>query len=273
MRRISDRGAGLLVLAGGSVLALAIMAFPRPVVPTHTPGLHLSAEAVAQVRREDQRRASLAPTEERAERVRELYAEYSRAEVRGGETRAASLARVRALDEATLEVARQDGEEALWALRAEATATLMAAMEGGIDQVEREALLGTFPDVLSRYGAVRDGELVAPPFVARTLFVARWNAAHGLAPTQGMGEAELRAYWGWLALEADQAPVGHRLVALEGYAQAGGTSVLEARAVLLFEAGQMLAASEAFELAYEEEGTLRLRNHALAALELATAED
>jgi hypothetical protein len=84
-----------------------------------------------------------------------------------------------------------------------------------------------------------------------------------------MSEVELRAYWGWLALEARDVAIEHRLSALERYAQAGGQSVTEARAVLLFEAGHMMEAAQAFQQAYEEEGTLRLRNHALASIELA----
>ena len=223
------------------------------------------------MRREDERRARTAPEGERAERLRELYAEYSRAEVRGAETRAEAMARMGAIQRATRELLREDGEEALWALRAEATLKLQRAMEGELEEVERDALLGTFPEALAQYHAVVDGELVAPAFVARTLFVGRWNAAHGLRPVEGMGEAELRAYWGWLALEAEDVPVEQRLVALQGYEDAGGHPVTEARAVLLFEAGHMLQAGEAFQLAYEEEGTLRLRNHALAAFELAAA--
>jgi hypothetical protein len=55
-----------------------------------------------------------------------------------------------------------------------------------------------------------------------------------------------------------------RLEALKNYAEAGGTEVPEAAAVLLYRSGEPDAAIHPFEAAYRKSGNLRLRNYVRA---------
>ncbi len=264
--RLSEGGAAALLFVLAVVAGVAILAVPRPVAPVETPGLHLAPRDVAAVNGRDARLARDAPRFAEADALRRMYREHGRAEIHG-ETQSSARRRAGGLAAATRSFREARGDGALWALRAEAVRALPAALAAE-DGEERQALLGTFERVLGRYG----GTEAAPDFVVRTLFVARWNAAHGLPLTEGMEPAELRAYWGWLALEVEDAPLDRRLAALEGYEAAGGERAEEARGALLYRAGRPIAAAEAFERAYGEEGTLRLRNLALAALSTASAE-
>ena len=88
-----------------------------------------------------------------------------------------------------------------------------------------------------------------------------------------MAEVEVEAYWGWLALEAASAPIELRLEALEHYEEATGRPAHEARATLLYLGGDALRASDLFTRAYEDFGSVRLRNHALAALAASVQHD
>jgi hypothetical protein len=157
---------------------------------------------------------------------------------------------------------------ALAAARARDVTRMLPALrgEGGLTGTQRASELGVFPAMLERYGAIVAGRRIAPELVIRTNFAARWNVIHGLAMTDGMSRLELRAYYGWLALEGGTAPLGMRMEAVDAYAAAGGTRVWEARGVLAFEAGEMAEARSDFERACDLTGSLRLRNHALAAL-------
>ena len=260
-------GAGLaLSFAAAVAVGVAILALPRAVAPDGPPSLVIPRADAREVRDRDRERAESAPRDEAAEALRELYAEYSRAEIAGADSQASATRRIAALQSSGRAYRARNGDEAIAALRAEAVVRAERALAGELPGTQREALLGTFEEVLARYGAIDGDTWLAPPFVVRTLFLARWNTAHGLPATLGMSDPELRAYWGWLALEADGASVPQRLAALDAYEDAGGARVAEARGALLFEGGRMLASAESFQRAFEEEGSLRLRNHALAAL-------
>ncbi len=119
---------------------------------------------------------------------------------------------------------------------------------------------------MATYGLTGDGAWRAPDIVVRALFKARFNATLRRPLTEGLHPIELEAYWGWLALEAEEAPIDRRLEALDEYEAVVERTFPEARGVLLFHAGEFLEAAERFEEAYAETGNVRLRNHAMAAM-------
>lgn len=221
---------------------------------------------MAAVLASDRRAADQCPRSEAVLGLERLLAAQGRAEVGPGESAEAFQERQAALSEAADRVRRTHGHDALPALRARDTGRLEAALAGALEAETRDALLGSFPRMLERYGLVVGGERIAPFFVTRTLFKARWNALVHLPPTDGFARSELRAYWGWLALHSSGADVALREAALDRYAAAGGERVNEARAVLAHRAGHPSEAARWLDRAVSRHGGLRLRNHALALL-------
>ncbi|MFW6085963.1 MAG: hypothetical protein ACODAG_02065 [Myxococcota bacterium] len=242
------------------------MVVPRAVPPSEPPSLTLDRKAVAAVLAADRRAASQAPKSEAVLGLERLLAAQGRAEVGPGESPRAFQERQAALSEAADRVRRTHGDGALPALRARATGRLAAASAGTLEPKARDGLLGSFPKMLERYGLVVGGERIAPFFVERTLFKARWNTLVHRPPTDGFARAEARAYWGWLALHAGGADVQMRVAALDHYEAADGTRVNEARAVLAHRAGRSTEAARWLDRAVSRHGGLRLRNHALALL-------
>ena len=88
---------------------------------------------------------------------------------------------------------------------------------------------------------------------------------HRLDLTEDFSPIERQAYHGWLGFRAESADLSLRLGALADYGDAGGRSGTEARAVLLYMQEQRPQAADAFDEAYAEAPSFRLRNHALAA--------
>jgi hypothetical protein len=263
--RITESGAVLLIAALLASGALVMLAIPRAVAPTETPGLVIEESRAAEARALDRARASEAPTGLAAEQLLDAYYRHGTAE-RFGTNRETyqqdrlSIARAVAL------LRREHGDDALLAIQASVVERLDDALWGRMEDTERDAFLGGFEETLSTYGLVDDGVWRAPPIVVRALFKARFNAALRRGLTEGLHDVEVEAYWGWLALEADDAPTDRRIEALTAYETARGAPHPEARGVLLFAAGEFLQAAESFESAYAETGAVRLRNHALAAV-------
>jgi hypothetical protein len=110
--------------------------------------------------------------------------------------------------------------------------------------------------------------MVAPPFVARTLYKARFNVMHGLAPDHAFASIEKRAYYGWQALHSEHTPVARRLESLQQYAKHGGRQVDEAAGALLYRLGDFVQATNALEAAHRKERNLRIAaaGHAAAAM-------
>ncbi|MCA9609450.1 MAG: hypothetical protein KC619_27805 [Myxococcales bacterium] len=263
MKRLSTLA---LVLAVSSPVLLA-WSWSRPLEapPIELPVLTLVPREVRAVRDADA--ALVAPTTERARTRLSIYEEANVAE--HDATDYPGQARIRAgrLGMALTELVEEEGEAVIAACRASDTERAMRALHGDPEGGDAVAALGGFVRMMDRYDMRRDGRQTAPDFVVRTTFKARWNAAHGRDLTEGLAPIELQAYWGWLALHARSAPIERRLEALDAYEAAGGTDADEARGALLFESGDMAGAHEAFEAAYAEHGTFRLRNHALASHE------
>jgi hypothetical protein len=262
--RITESGAAIVIAALLASGALVMLAIPRPVAPTETPGLVLDESRAAAARAEDRALAENPPIGLAAEQVLDAYYRKGLAQ-RFGSTRDSHQQDRLAIARAVALLSQED-EDALTLLRASVVERLDDALAGRMDEDERDGLLGTFDETLETYGLIEDGEWRAPPIVVRALFKARFNAALHLDLTDGLHPIEVEAYWGWLALEADGAPIDRRLEALAAYEEARGAPYPEARGVLLFAAGSFMEAAEAFETAYAETGNVRLRNHALAAV-------
>ncbi len=117
-------------------------------------------------------------------------------------------------------------------------------------------------DLATRYGIVREGRRMAPRIVARAVFKARWNTAHGRDEADGLVAIERQAYFGWIALGPAAVPVEVRADALEAYGHAGGPAYDEALAVLHAVRGHDGDAFLRFSARFRATGALRDRNHA-----------
>jgi hypothetical protein len=262
-----DAGVRLLVLVAVPAMAAVWMVMPRPVRPVEPPSLVLAGEEVAEVTARDETPPEPAPESEAVRLLLRLVREQNLAEVGTGEPPGTLRRRQATVRQAVVDVVREHGAWAIDALRSAAVRELWPAMAGSVkesaEQEEIDAILGSFPRMVRRYGLWVNGHRVAPRFVVRTLFKARWNALLGLETTEGFAPVERQAYWGWLALHAGGADPALRLDALTRYAEVGGARTEEARAVLLLEAGHTAEAAAHMTRAHEAGGGLRLRNHAL----------
>lgn len=230
---------------------------PTPVAPREMPPLVLEPQALEAQRERDRRAAEGAVDDD--ERAR-LYHEANVAQHEGGEP----PGRARARSEALRQLASELGEEALAGVRARDLARAEQALWGALPAGERIAELGGFGETLQRYGLVHDGRQVGPRAVIRVLFKARWNTMHARPLTEAFSPIELQAYWGWLAIRGDAAPLERRLDGASHYARAGGRDAAEIRGVLLYREGHLDDARTAFEQAHGENPSFRLQNHILA---------
>lgn len=261
--RVSASVALVLVLSAPGVLAWA-WSRPSAAPPLEMPALLLDPRLVqAELARDEEATAAAPADEER----RRMYHEVNVAEHEGHDPPARASARRQALRASLAALIAEQGEEAVDRVRARDLSLLEPALRGELAEGDRIAELGGFVSMMERYGMVRGGRRVAPAFVVRTAFAARWNAMHERELTDGFSEIERRAYWGWLATHGESAPVERRLLALDEYAEAGGTRAAEMRAVVAYDEGRLDDACAAFQEAYEASPTFRLRNHALLCAE------
>lgn len=267
---------GLILAISVPAGLIGLWASPRPARPTEMPPLVFrTAEVQETIAGEVAIESRLASDDPDEIHRRALYLATGLAEVRRDDRPEAASARVLQLTQLAHRIAER-GPELLASARARDVGRLMPVLldEGHrFTETERASELGAFPQMLERYGAVAGGRRIAPEIVLRTMFFARWSSIHGLEMTDGMTPLELRAYYGWLALEGGVAPLGMRADAVEAYASVGGTRVWEARGVLAFESGELATARSDFEHAYELTGSVRLRNHALAAMQAELQDD
>lgn len=270
--RFTQGGLRLLlcvVLAGCAAIVVAI---PTPVVPSEPPSLVVDRRIDRALLERDERLAARAPSDASSRALRAVVAAAGRLEAAGGRGGGDSVASLAAGAQAARSaVVSAHGAEALASLRAAAVLRFVAAYDPALSSHPRAAeVIGGFGRALERWGVVRDGFVVAPPLVVRTLYAARWNAIVGLPRTSGFGDEELRAYHGWLALHVPGLPREARVQSIAAYLEAGGgDAAREAMAMVLFEDRSTVPAEEAFERLYESNHSLRLRNHALAAHVLA----
>jgi hypothetical protein len=244
-------------------LTTAWWILPRAVPVVEPPSLTLDRTEARRVRERDRSLAEAAPRSEATRALERLIREQNLAEVGAGEPAGTFDARRLELARAVERVRADHGVDGLEALRAVAAEGVDRALDGGMASGEQDALLGSFPRVGARYGLWHDGHRLAPRFVVRTLFKARWNALVGLEPTEKLAPAEELAYWGWLALHAPVADVTRREEALVRYGALGSKGVHEAQAWMAHRAGRPAEAARWMALAHEANGGVRLRNHTL----------
>lgn len=267
--QVTERAAQVALVLAFVLPGALLYAWSRPISspPREVPPLALSPSEVREQLSADEAVAQSAPTGEAAETREATFAEFNLAEVEADDYPPDAADRRRRIDAATEALEAEHGAEGLAAARAADVARMEQAIAGELDEGETHEALGVFVEILNRYGMAEGGQQVAPRFVVRTAFKARWNVIHGRPATDGLSPVELQAHWGWLALNGGGAPLELRLEAVEQFAEAGGARADEARGALLVEAGRMQEARTAFEGAYEAEPSFRLRNHALYAAE------
>jgi hypothetical protein len=246
----------LFVLTTACVLVLCLI--PRALAPTETPVLTLDRARTAQVVSAD--RSARAPDTSAARGLDKRLLEFGALENRTLEPGLSPDQLRQLLANGYQQVVRESGEAAALALRSVAVERLEAALALRLPDAETERVLGLFPEALARHSVTRNGFEVAPHFVMRTLYKARWNLAMGLAPDFKLQPVELEAYYGWLALHATHLSPEPRGIALQQYSRAGGRQIAEARGVLAFLSHDYRQAAEALEQAYRESSSLRIRN-------------
>ncbi|MBX3251594.1 MAG: hypothetical protein KF901_30725 [Myxococcales bacterium] len=262
---LTPSGARLMITITVGACAALLLVVPRPVPARELPPLALDPAAIDAALEAEAARAALAPRDEVATRLREQIAARNRAEVGPGEAPEARADRDRALEEAAGAFLERHGEEGLRAVRAEALERLEPALAGALSTEDEEALLGSFPRMLERYGAATEGRVTAPPIVVRALFAARFDAMLGREPAASLSDVERQAYWGFVALGSHAVPAELRGRALREYASANGPGAQEALALAALEAGRELETMSTIEALVAETGDLRLRNLALEA--------
>lgn len=256
----------------GTAALLTAWLWPRPTAPWGPPGMPPEPDARREAMARDATLAAAAPTGDDVDAL--LALDRARGRDEGTPRPDATMERRRRDVLSTLaRIVRAEGDGALDALRAAAVLRFDAVLRGEASAEDRAWILGRFPEVMARYGAMTpEGDAIAPRFVLRTMYAARWNVAHGLDPVRGLGPAALRAYHGWLAFEVEGAPPAQRLAALDAYEAAGGEAPPGARAALLALAGRWAEAGDAYVEAYQATGSIRFRNHALHAVARAAGE-
>jgi len=248
--------------------AFVVLGLPRAVPPA--PPVIFPADAehelvITLAREREQARAATGLTGRALERLRLLESEQGRAEVGVGEPPGVEEERHLGLMRLLVLVEREH-EGAIIALRAEALVALWPALRGELEATAEQEVLGSFPRILERYGAARDGRRLAPKSVVHAMFKARWNVQHGLDQTDGFTPAEVRAFWGWAAANAPADAHALRLEAIRGYAEADGPATRELLAYGAYQAEEYARAARLYDELCEDTGFLRYRNHGRAAL-------
>ncbi|HKU41532.1 MAG TPA: hypothetical protein VJR89_25420 [Polyangiales bacterium] len=240
------------------VCLLVLCAIPRALAPDQVPALVLDRARTAAVVRADA--AARAPTTETARTLDARFLDFGSLENRTLEGPMSPDHLRRLLNGGYEQVVRESGEPAALALRSAAVERMESALALRLPDAETERVLGLFPEALARYGVTRNGFEIAPHFVLRTLYKARWNLAMGLDAAHKLEPIELEAYHGWLALHASNLSPEPRIVALRDYAAAGGHGIAEARGALAFMSHDYKQAVAALEAAYDQSPSLRIRN-------------
>jgi hypothetical protein len=237
---------------------------PRRIALTQMPPLVLPAGPVRDALAAEEKAAAAAPATELAVQLDRQWLEGGRIERDGDEPQYSRLARWQRAHRLYGKVVKESGEDAALALRARAVERLDDAIDLKLKPELASDVMGDFALLLEREGCARRGELLAPRFVVRLLYKARWNIGHKLPPDYRFTSIEKRAYFGWQALHADRLPAEQRMRALDAYRRHGGRRVDEAAGVLLRKSQQAHMASAVFSAAYRSSPTLRLRNATFA---------
>lgn len=247
------------------VCGYVLIALPRTAIPSETPALHYSREAADRVVAHDRALAKQAPTSPAALVLDALLLERGEVEREATETGETQTIR-RERIQAALAALRTAGDEtAALKLRARAVERMQDALDLKLPVEQVQGVLGGFPTILREALVSRDGELVAPSIVVRTLYKVRWNVIMGLPQLFALERVERIAYNGWFALHATNGPIDARLAVLNAYEKDGGRYADEARGVLGYVGGDPVGALRALERATAAHFSFRLRNWMRAA--------
>ena len=241
--------------------ALVLLSLPRAIAPLELPALVLPAAAVQRVLQQDARRAAAAPKTPASRDFEQRYLEFGASEIAAIDNIHLATLRRRKLNHLWKRVAAESGELGALAMRAKALEQFEAALDSRLPKTQSDGLLGVFANVLIEHRATRAGRELAPHFVMRTLYKARWNLMADLAPDFRFEPIESMAYFGWLGIHADNLPIVRRREALQKYAAAGGNAAAEAQGVLAFLDHDYAQARALLSHAYAAAPTLRLRNY------------
>jgi hypothetical protein len=239
---------------------LLLCALPRALAPVDVPPLVLDRAAVAEVERADKAARARVPRTDDARALADGLLLLGDAENEMLDKGPTAEGQRQILGRMFQKFVQAHGLETALALRSDAVERLESALRLQLSDAETERVLGMFPEAIAQHSVTHDGIEIAPHFVMRTLYKARWNIAMGLAPDYKLAPVELQAYHGWLALHTTFLSPEPRGVALQQYGAAGGRHVAEARGVLAFLSHDYKHAVAAFEEAYRQSPTLRLRN-------------
>ena len=263
---MSESGFKLISWLIAASVAGAMLAMPQPVDPWEMPSLVLDRAAVSDAIELDETLAREVPDSEEARDLRSLFADHCRSEAnppyerREYDRRQAEIYRaIRALTE-------KHGAPAFEAMRAAAVEDFMRLLDDGGGEArnaDEQGTVGGFMEVLKRYGALREGVVIAPPLTLRVFYKARWNAVHRRPLAESFSPIESQAYWGWLALHGWGTPLPQRKEALLAFRDAGGFGTQEAEALFAVLEGHTARAAESLNELYEASGQLRLRNFSL----------
>lgn len=260
-RELSGPGTRLILTTVAAGCAAVVLSLPQGVLPRSAPPLRFDPAAVNAARTATSEAADTAAGWESDSPLWALYEAQGLAEIGEGESEEEFETRSRSIQTTVAEAREEGGDEAIVALRAQVVEGLDGALRG--DRDDEGAFLGSFPRMLERYGAMQEGERVAPDIVLRALFAARFNGILGLELTEGLSDVELQGYWGWLALGAVDVPKERRGQALGAYVEAGGLDGDEALGWFAYEDGDYASAARFYGRGGDA-GNLRLRNHAIA---------
>lgn len=265
---MTESGLKLILWIGATGLIGATLAIPQAVDPWELPSLVLDREAVANAIELDRALAEEVPDSPEARRLRDLYLDHGRSEANPPYERSVYDKRQVAIHEAIEALVTARGEPAFDAMRASAVEEFMEVFNGGARAPDGDyeiGVVGGMREILTRYGMIRDGVVIAPEMAVRSFYKARWSAVHRRAPIDGLSRIELQAYWGWLALHGWGKPLQQREEALLAFASVGGFGAQEAAALLDLLAGRPDRAAKSLHTLYSMSGELRLRNLALGA--------
>ncbi len=265
---MTESGLKLILWVVAAGLIGATLAIPQAVDPWELPSLVLDRQAVSDAVALDRALAKEAPDSPEAQSLRELFLEHGRSEANPPYERAVYDKRQVAIHEAIEALVAAHGEAAFDAMRAEAVEEFVAVFDDGAGEPSDDyeiGVIGGMREILTRYGMIRDGVVIAPEMAIRAFYKARWSAVHRRAPIDGLSRIELQAYWGWLALHGWGKPLAQREDALLAFADVGGFAAQEAAALLDLLTGRPDRAAKSLQALYASSGELRLRNLALGA--------
>lgn len=178
---------------------LTLLALPRAVPPVHLPALGVHSLDTSRLLRRDRAVGAKTPPSDEARALVSLYESQGLAEagaLKVEDIREAGARRRAETKQAVEALLRKHGQGGLVALQARALSRLKAALDGRGTQQERQAVLGSFPRMLERYGLVQNSKALAPYPIIRTLFKARWNFIHGLPAVETFSREEQQLYFG-----------------------------------------------------------------------------